>query len=77
MLSTHHMDEGDIVGDRIAIISKGNLKCCGSPLFLKSSLGEGYHLTFVKAFHSVKEPKEPKEVGTSGKFLVSSCVYMQ
>eukprot|EP00918_Siedleckia_nematoides_P057595 GHVU01125596.1.p1 GENE.GHVU01125596.1~~GHVU01125596.1.p1 ORF type:complete len:1296 (-),score=180.93 GHVU01125596.1:585-4472(-) len=48
LLSTHHMDEADILGDRIAIISNGQLKCCGSPLFLKSTFGDGYHLRLVK-----------------------------
>uniref|UniRef100_A0A672YJV7 ABC transporter domain-containing protein n=1 Tax=Sphaeramia orbicularis TaxID=375764 RepID=A0A672YJV7_9TELE len=33
LLSTHHMDEADLLGDRIAIISHGKLKCCGSPSF--------------------------------------------
>ena len=35
------MDEADLLGDRIAIISHGKLKCCGSPLFLKTSEVEG------------------------------------
>ncbi|KAJ8300982.1 hypothetical protein KUTeg_022501 [Tegillarca granosa] len=48
LLSTHHMDEADILGDRIAIISNGELKCCGSSLFLKNTFGEGYHLYLVK-----------------------------
>ena len=48
MLSTHHMDESDILSDRIAIISAGKLKCCGSSLFLKSRYGEGYHLKATK-----------------------------
>uniref|UniRef100_A0AAZ3S8N3 ATP-binding cassette sub-family A member 2 n=1 Tax=Oncorhynchus tshawytscha TaxID=74940 RepID=A0AAZ3S8N3_ONCTS len=48
LLSTHHMDEADLLGDRIAIISHGKLKCCGSPLFLKSTYGDGYKLTLVK-----------------------------
>ena len=48
LLSTHHMDEADLLGDRIAIISNGQLKCCGSSLFLKNTYGEGYHLTVVK-----------------------------
>jgi len=43
------MDEADILGDRIAIISNGELKCCGSSLFLKNTFGEGYHLYLVKA----------------------------
>lgn len=48
LLSTHHMDEADLLGDRIAIISNGELKCCGSPLFLKNTYCEGYHLHIVK-----------------------------
>ncbi len=48
ILSTHHMDEADILGDRIAIISHGKLCCLGSSLFLKTQLGTGYYLTLVK-----------------------------
>ena len=32
------MDEADLLGDRIAIISKGRLRCAGSSLFLKSKV---------------------------------------
>ena len=42
------MDEADLLGDRIAIISQGQMKCCGSSLFLKQKLGSGYYLTVVK-----------------------------
>ena len=48
ILTTHFMDEADLLGDRIAIISQGQLKCCGSSLFLKQKLGSGYYLTVVK-----------------------------
>ncbi|EEC08268.1 hypothetical protein IscW_ISCW018772, partial [Ixodes scapularis] len=48
LLSTHHMDEADVLGDRIAVISHGQLRCCGTSLFLKNNLGKGYHLTLVK-----------------------------
>ncbi|NXL93932.1 ABCA1 protein, partial [Alectura lathami] len=48
ILSTHYMDEAELLGDRIAIISQGRLCCCGSPLFLKARLGTGYYLTLVK-----------------------------
>ena len=43
------MDEADVLGDRIAIISQGKLRCCGSSLFLKSKFGSGYYMTVVKA----------------------------
>ncbi|XP_030636239.1 phospholipid-transporting ATPase ABCA1 [Chanos chanos] len=49
ILSTHHMDEADILGDRIAIISHGHMCCCGSSLFLKKCFGSGYYLTLVRA----------------------------
>uniref|UniRef100_A0A1I8FY36 ABC2_membrane domain-containing protein n=1 Tax=Macrostomum lignano TaxID=282301 RepID=A0A1I8FY36_9PLAT len=49
ILTTHHMDEADILGDRICIINKGRLVCSGSPMFLKKVFGEGYTLTLVKA----------------------------
>ena len=49
LLSTHHMDEAETLGDRIAVLSYGQLKCCGTPLFLKSSLGQGLHLYILKA----------------------------
>ncbi|NWJ10124.1 ABCA1 protein, partial [Crypturellus undulatus] len=48
VLSTHYMDEADLLGDRVAIVARGRLCCCGSPLFLKTRLGTGYYLTLVK-----------------------------
>lgn len=48
ILSTHYMDEAELLSDRIAIISQGKLCRCGSPLFLKSNFGSGYYLTVVK-----------------------------
>uniref|UniRef100_A0A8C6FWC1 ABC transporter domain-containing protein n=1 Tax=Moschus moschiferus TaxID=68415 RepID=A0A8C6FWC1_MOSMO len=59
LLTTHHMDEADILGDRIAIMAKGTLKCCGSTIFLKKVYGVGYHLIMVKDPHcDVKEISE-------------------
>ena len=42
ILSTHHMDEADVLGNRIAIISQGELKCVGSPIWLRTQFGGGY-----------------------------------
>lgn len=42
------MDEADVLGDRIAIMSQGKLKAVGSPFFLKKQFGVGYHLVCVK-----------------------------
>ncbi|XP_053381131.1 cholesterol transporter ABCA5-like [Mercenaria mercenaria] len=47
LLTTHFMDEADILADRKAIINRGSLRCCGSSLFLKNRFGIGYHLSVV------------------------------
>ena len=48
LLSTHHMDEADILSDNVAIIHQGKLLCHGSPLLLKSKFGCGYQLTISR-----------------------------
>ena len=50
ILTTHYMDEADVLGDRIGIIGQGKLLCLGSSLFLKNRYGAGYKLTMVKKF---------------------------
>lgn len=45
LLTTHHMDEADILSDQVAVIHKGRLLCNGSPLLLRSKFGCGYQLT--------------------------------
>uniref|UniRef100_A0A8C1XCU2 ATP binding cassette subfamily A member 5 n=1 Tax=Cyprinus carpio TaxID=7962 RepID=A0A8C1XCU2_CYPCA len=44
VFSTHYMDEADILADRKAVISQGQLKCVGSSLYLKNKYGVGYQL---------------------------------
>lgn len=45
LLTTHHMDEADILSDQCAVIHRGKLLCNGSPLLLRSKYGCGYQLT--------------------------------
>lgn len=42
VLTTHYMEEADILGDRIAIMAEGEVQCCGSPIFLKQKFGKGF-----------------------------------
>jgi hypothetical protein len=44
LLTTHLMDEADILADRVAVIAHGALTAVGSPLSLKTRYGVGYHL---------------------------------
>ncbi|KAK7242434.1 ABC transporter [Aureococcus anophagefferens] len=42
LLTTHYMDEADVLGDRIGIMTHGALKCVGTSAFLKKHYGAGY-----------------------------------
>ncbi|XP_043431546.1 retinal-specific phospholipid-transporting ATPase ABCA4 isoform X3 [Prionailurus bengalensis] len=57
IMSTHHMDEADLLGDRIAIISQGRLYCSGTPLFLKNCFGTGFYLTLVRKMKNIQSQK--------------------
>lgn len=41
VLTTHSMEEADILGDRVGIMAKGQLRCLGTPMHLKSKFGSG------------------------------------
>ncbi|EXB20714.1 ABC transporter A family member 2 [Morus notabilis] len=42
VLTTHSMEEADILGDRIGIMVKGMLRCIGTSIRLKSRFGAGF-----------------------------------
>ncbi|KAL9616741.1 MAG: hypothetical protein Q9160_008429 [Pyrenula sp. 1 TL-2023] len=44
VLTTHFLDEADILSDHIAVLSKGTLRCEGTAVELKHRLGSGYEV---------------------------------
>ncbi|OMJ77796.1 hypothetical protein SteCoe_22546 [Stentor coeruleus] len=48
IITTHYMEEADILADRIVIMKEGSLVCSGSSMYLKSKYGVGYYVTFFK-----------------------------
>ena len=47
VLTTHYMDEADLLGDSVIIMEKGSVHSWGSSFFLKQKLGVGYNLTMA------------------------------
>jgi len=54
-MTTHYMDEADVLGDRIGIMHQGKLTCLGSSLFLKTKFGVGYNLCVSKRENGLKK----------------------
>ncbi|KAL1427721.1 hypothetical protein MTO96_017157 [Rhipicephalus appendiculatus] len=48
LLTTQHLDEADVLGDRVAIMANGRIRCAGSPMFLKQRFGTGYRMLINK-----------------------------
>ncbi|XP_063222748.1 phospholipid-transporting ATPase ABCA3-like [Bacillus rossius redtenbacheri] len=48
LLTTHFMEEADVLGDRIAIMDHGRLRCYGTSLYLKKLYGTGYRLKLAR-----------------------------
>ncbi|EUC43423.1 hypothetical protein COCMIDRAFT_7118 [Bipolaris oryzae ATCC 44560] len=49
LLTTHFLDEADVLADYVAILSRGVLKTMGTSVQLKHEVGAGYHVTYPKS----------------------------
>jgi len=61
ILTTHFMEEADLLGDRIAIMADGQLQCCGSSIFLKNIYGLSILNAKQKA-HTVEHTESLKRI---------------
>ena len=55
ILTTHYMEEASVLGDRIGILSEGEMKCIGSPLFLIERFGKNINLNLSKELNAKDE----------------------
>lgn len=49
LLTTHSMEEADLLGDSLAVMDKGKLQAQGTSMELKNTYGSGYGLSCVKS----------------------------
>ncbi|CAB3232753.1 unnamed protein product [Arctia plantaginis] len=47
LMTTHHLDEAELLSDQIVIMHKGQIHTTGSPIEIKRTLGNGYKLTVM------------------------------
>ncbi|KAF9127553.1 hypothetical protein BGW39_005784 [Mortierella sp. 14UC] len=61
VLTTHSMEEADILSDRIAIMTSGRLRCIGTSLHLKDLYGSGFRLNVSSKAGRLEEACESIE----------------
>ncbi|XP_078428107.1 ABC transporter A family member 2-like [Wolffia australiana] len=64
ILTTHSMEEADVLSDRIGIMAKGKLRCLGTSIRLKSKFGAGYVANI--SFLGNEPGKTPKQDVSDG-----------
>ncbi|XP_061380770.1 uncharacterized protein LOC116774299 [Danaus plexippus] len=47
LMTTHHLDEAELLSDQIIILHKGQIHTTGSPIEIKRTLGTGYKLSIT------------------------------
>lgn len=57
VLTTHSMEEADVLGDRIAIMAHGQLRAIGTSMQLKTRFGNGYRVSIVTEHERLQEAK--------------------
>jgi len=58
ILTTHSMEEAEVLCDRIAIMSHGTIRCCNTSLRLKELYGAGFRLTYSNDPQKYKSLKQ-------------------
>ncbi|EGY16136.1 ATP-binding cassette sub-family A member 9 [Verticillium dahliae VdLs.17] len=61
ILTTHFLDECEVLADQVVVISRGHLKCHGSPAELKNMHGGGYRVR-VPQVNNVPQTSYPMAV---------------
>ncbi|XP_048510196.1 phospholipid-transporting ATPase ABCA3-like isoform X2 [Athalia rosae] len=71
IITTHSMEEADVLGDRIAIMHSGQMKCYGTPMFLKKFYGHDYHEVTLSTSSWCDVDKIQEIVGKNAKLNLS------
>ena len=58
ILTTHYMEEANVLGKRIGIVSSGLMKCIGTPLFLIDKFGKNISLTLMKKYQKAQDESQ-------------------
>ena len=83
LLTTHFLDEAEYLGDRIGIMSDGQLICCGTSSYLKSKYPCGFNINLIlnskifnekykiQFFNEIKKYEPKAEIKVSSKSIFS------
>ncbi|KAG0076214.1 ATP-binding cassette sub- A member 1 [Podila epicladia] len=69
ILTTHSMEEADILGDRICVMAHGRLRAIGNSIHLKNKFGAGYRISIMTDPSTTEQVKAVVETKVPGAIL--------
>ncbi|KAF9377013.1 ATP-binding cassette sub- A member 1 [Podila verticillata] len=69
ILTTHSMEEADILGDRICVMAHGRLRAIGNSIHLKNKFGAGYRISIMTDPSTTEQVKAIVESKVPGAIL--------
>jgi len=72
-MTTHAMEEAELLSDKLIVLNHGQIKCTGTPLQLKNMLGKGYRVSLICDKKDVTQVRSLMQtIMPSSSFLESS-----
>lgn len=71
IMSTHAMEEAEVLSDKLLILDHGNIVCVGTPMQLKNSVGDGYRISMITDKTNTMEARNLMQI------LVPDCVFLE
>ena len=71
IMSTHAMEEAEVLSDKLLILDNGNIVCVGTPIQLKNAFGDGYRISMITDKSRTFEAKNLMHT------LVPDCVFLE
>jgi ABC-type multidrug transport system ATPase subunit len=68
LLTTHYIDEAEILSDNISVLRKGKLQCSGSLLYLMRKYGLGYKLRILLDDATVQDSMKTSDTNFNYEF---------
>ena len=73
LMSTHAMEEAELLSDKLIVLNHGKVQCVGSPLQLKNIFGNGYRISMICRAECISEVRSlMKKVAPNSVFLETS-----
>lgn len=71
VMTTHAMEEAELLSDKLVVLNHGEVRCVGTPLQLKNLLGKGYRVNILC------NKRDVNNVKSLMKTVVPSCEFYE